>query len=144
MKSNLIVSMLLEEQTDGYLAVVLTPRSRNELLRLVPAKHEDVIAHHMTIAFKPGDDILKKYKPLVGKKIKLVVLGAASDEKGQAVLVNGPSENPHPHITISCAPGVEAKYSNELLSRGWRRTKPFNVYGQVQFVPLDDDPASKA
>jgi len=144
MKSSHIVSLMLEEQMDGYLAVVLTQNSRKELLRLVPPKHKEVIAHHSTIAFKPGAETLKKYKTLVGKKIKLVVLGAASDEKGQAVLVNGPSENPHPHITISCAPGVEAKYSNELLSRGWRRTKPFNVYGQVQFLALDDEPASKA
>ena len=140
--SHRIAALLLETAMEGYLAVVLTPESRTELLQQVPAKHANVFAHHLTIAFKPDESVYSKYANLVGETTKMTITGEASDEQGQAVLVEGPSENPNPHITISCAPGVKPAYSNTLLQQQrhgqvhFLRLEPFTVYGQVQFIPF--------
>lgn len=77
--------------------------------------------HHMTIKFKPSDEEIEKYTPLIGQKIKLKVIGFASDEKAQAVLVSSEvkSTNINPHITISVDVGVAPSYSNELLANGF-------------------------
>lgn len=76
----------------------------------------------MTVAYKPAQ--LDRYVNMVGKQVELSVIGYSADERGQAVLVMGPSENMHPHVTISVAPGTEAVYSNELLKQGWEPVRP--------------------
>jgi hypothetical protein len=64
------------------------------------------------------------------------LIGEVFDEKGQAVLVEGfPSENKHPHITISCIEGVPPKYSNELVTRIPVQAFPIKeLSGKVVFV----------
>lgn len=84
------------------------------LLKQFPAKHANVFAHHSTNWYRPAstDEID------LGHKSTLKVIGQAYDEKGYALLVeNKKSKNEFPHITISCAPGVGAVYSNELLKK---------------------------
>ena len=88
--------------------------SPEELLQMFPAKHPKVFAHHSTNWYKPSsiEDLE------VAKKSLLKIIGQAYDQKGFAVLVeNAKSKNKFPHITISCAEGVAAVYSNELLEK---------------------------
>ena len=63
-----------------------------------PPKHAKVFAHHSTIAFKPESDAGLE----VGKQVTIKVLGRASDDKDDALLVENPkSKNEFPHITLS-------------------------------------------
>lgn len=79
-----------------------------------PPKHAKVFLHHSTIEFQPFD--LNDVN--VGKHARIKILGRAYDEKGDALLVENPkSKNNNPHITVSCAEGVSAVYSNELLEK---------------------------
>jgi len=78
------------------------------------AKH---FTHHMTIKFKPSEDEVVGIP--IGEDVSLKVVGYASDENGQAVMVTGvSSSNSIPHVTVSTSEGTSPAYSNELLSRG--------------------------
>jgi hypothetical protein len=93
---------------------------------------EKVIAHHMTVKFKPTAEELEKTPK--GEKVKLKVIGWAADEKGQAVLVAPDgiaSAQKHPHVTVAVAPGVPAFYSNELLEKGVNRVSGPTLTGVV-------------
>lgn len=88
----------------------------NELVSLFPPKHQKVFAHHVTIAFRPFS--LEGIE--VGKKFRIKIIGRASDEKGDALLVEKyKTLNTHPHITLSCADGVAPSYSKELLEKAF-------------------------
>jgi hypothetical protein len=91
--------------------------SPEKLLKMFPAKHSKVFAHHSTNWYKPTSvEGLE-----IGNKNLLKIIGQASDQKGFAVLVeNAKSKNKFPHITISCAEGVAPVYSNELLEKASR------------------------
>ena len=114
-----------------YAGAFLPEESRAALLSAFPAKHPKVLAHHMTIAFKPTDDEIAAL-PL-GQLIKLRVVGYAEDEYGQAIAaepVGVVSKNAIPHVTIS----VDKKspvYSNELLASGCEQVIPFEIYARV-------------
>lgn len=78
-----------------------------------------VIAQHMTIKYGPSREEIAKTP--IGSSVSLSVIGFATDQKCQAVVVRcekAPSANPVPHITVSVQ-GVRPVYSNDLLSRGW-------------------------
>ncbi len=78
---------------------------------------DNQLVHHMTIKFKPTLEEIEE-APL-GDEVELKIDGWAADEKGQAIAVSGfRSSNEVPHITISTAEGVGAKYSNNLLGQG--------------------------
>jgi len=105
-----------------YAAVFLDEDAQEKLLEwweitLGIPFHAHVLAHHMTIKYDPNEDEILQID--VGASANMVVIGYASDQHGQAVLVrpNVYSHNTHPHVTIAVAPGVNPVYSNELLSR---------------------------
>jgi hypothetical protein len=75
----------------------------------------------MTISYEPSDDMLNVIN--FGAKMSLRVLGNASDARGQGVAVQ-----PHVdiantqdifHVTMTCANGTGAVYTNTLLSHGF-------------------------
>jgi len=118
--AELLVHSLLEENSGLLVSAVLTPESQQLLLERVPPVHEWVKAHHMTISFNPpAERYLHYYKQAVGERMPLEVVGQAADDKAQAVVLRAESENKIPHITISCASGVNARYSNDLVAKGW-------------------------
>jgi len=106
-----------------YLSAKLTSMAKQRLLRDFPALHGDVRADHMTVWYDPPEDILERLRPLVGKKVRLKVVGYAQDDRGQAVVVQTrlPIKNPIPHVTISVSSGTKAVYSNDLLARGYEK-----------------------
>jgi hypothetical protein len=114
-----------------YAAAFLPEESRATLLAAFPPKHPKVLAHHVTLAFKPSKAELEILP--MGQLIKLRVVGYAADGFGQAVVVEPQgaiSKNAIPHITIS----VDKKspvYSNEMLSKGHESIIPFEIYARV-------------
>lgn len=139
-RSNLLVNSLLEEGTGMFVSAVLTPASRSRLLAAVPPYHPVVYAHHMTMAHDPDPATLERYRGMEGQRIRIPVTAVVVDDKAQAVLVGGDSENEYPHITISVAEGVKPVYSNELLSKGegtWYHVNIFTLEADVVIEPLD-------
>jgi hypothetical protein len=106
-------------KTDKFVSAVLTQASQDALLEAFPPAHPNVYGHHMTMAYKPSNAALDRYEPMLGERLQLRVIGYAEDESGQAVVVDGLSENAKPHITISVADGVGPAYSNSLLDGGY-------------------------
>lgn len=96
------------------IGAILTEQSRQKLLETFPPMFSNVRAHHVTIAFNPSSETLEKYQHLIGQQIDIPVFGIVKDAKSQVLLVHCPSENAHPHITISFSDESSAKYSNEL------------------------------
>ena len=84
------------------------------LVEQFPPKHPCIYAHHLTLAYRPGS--LGNITP--GRKRVVKIVGRAFDEKGDALLVEcADSEKVYPHITLSCAHGVNPDYSNTLLEQ---------------------------
>jgi hypothetical protein len=82
------------------------------LTQLFEPVHKTVLAHHSTIAFRPGSlDGIE-----VGKRQQLKIIGRVTDDKADALLVENPkSINKHPHITLSTVKGVPPMYANEMI-----------------------------
>ncbi len=85
-----------------------------DLLNKFPPKHKKVYGHHSTIAFRPND--LNGIE--IGNKSIMKVIGRVYDEKADAILVENPKSNKkYPHITISCAEGINPLYSDEMIEK---------------------------
>lgn len=105
---------MIEAESPTFFSVVLDEGSQSQLRKL--AVHPVVHCHHMTVAYHPDESYLPQLRALIGREYLLNVTALATDERGQAVRVNGaPSLNQNPHVTISCADGTPPQYSNELL-----------------------------
>jgi len=101
----------------GYVVARLTAEASEKLREY--AVHPSVFCHHMTVFFEPSqEDFEKIFTPLFGQAVTLVITGMVKDERGQAVIVQplaGIPANRRAHVTISCADGIQPKYSNEIL-----------------------------
>lgn len=92
--------------------IALFVDSPERLLKMFPARHQKVFAHHSTNWYKPAS--IEGLE--IGKKSALKIIGQAYDQKGFTLLVeNTKSKNKFPHITISCSEDTAPVYSNELL-----------------------------
>lgn len=120
-----------------YIAANLTPESIQQLKEKLPPKYSKVFYHHMTIAFNPSEEILNKYKNLIGEEIDLQVFASCHDGRAHVVLVDtNKSENEHPNITLSCDENTKPFYSNELIKR---KTNYSNIYLKLKgIVALND------
>jgi 2'-5' RNA ligase len=100
-----------------YAGIFLTDAVSEELKKAVPPVHENVFAHHLTLAY--GRHMDETYP--IGRKVIVEVLASLYDTKGQCVSVRPDflkkwlQEGQNPHITISCAKDIKPAYSNELL-----------------------------
>jgi hypothetical protein len=104
-----------------YIGLFLTEESRGKLLGMYKPLHKNVHADHVTLVFKPHEEVVKLVQSKIGTKMLLCVRGLSWDEKCQTAVVSLDSvpfcANKTPHITISCADGVKPSYSNELLAK---------------------------
>lgn len=97
--------------------LIIDGPSRQALLHAFPPMHDNIYAHHVTIAFKPSESQARELAPFCGQVINFEAIAEASDDFGQAVLVSGiDGNNKFPHITISTSPETKPAYSNELLA----------------------------
>lgn len=123
---------------NGYFAAVLTEKAQRKLA--AAAKHPQVYCHHVTLAYRPTEEQYEKYAPLLGTTVFVDIEEMREDEKGQAASVRLaiPCENIHPHVTISCADGIPAVYSNALLKAPGKKAVPCRqcVKAVVCFYPL--------
>lgn len=126
---------LKEPKKAAFLQAVLTPKAQAKLLRDFPAAHPKVHAHHMTVMVKPP---IKTVNKLLGREVKLRVVGYAEDDKAQAVVVKSmlQTDRTVPHITLSTAAGTSAKYSNEMLQGGYEK-----IHGPTLEAVIDTDPS---
>ncbi|EDQ87322.1 uncharacterized protein MONBRDRAFT_10080 [Monosiga brevicollis MX1] len=142
----------------SYSAVFLTPEAVSALRGACPPLHSQEYYHHMTLCFEPSESHLIALP--VGRRVRLRVLGHASDERGQAVAVevvpgtdeddtrtaeddgapSAPrdttlqSHNAVAHITLSTAPQVSAAYSNELLQQAQCNLTPLDTSLELEGV----------
>jgi hypothetical protein len=113
-----------------YIGVFLEPSERKRLLNLFPAKHKNIFADHITLAYKPTPEDVGRYE--LGKEISFSVIGEASDAKGHAVVTDiNVGENEISHITISTSEDTKPVYSNELLKRGHKKIAPVVFRGKI-------------
>ncbi len=75
--------------------------------------------HHLTVAFKPSDELIQELTPKIGAEYTLKVTGYYSDNDINVLSVEDipglPIQNIHPHITVSCASGIKPVHSNDVL-----------------------------
>jgi hypothetical protein len=121
-----LAEQLVEAAGPGYAAIFLHDNDKRRLLMWWRSSTREpllpvIFADHVTLKFKPSKADIEKLP--VGEEALVQVLGFASDEKGQAVLVRPSvaSHNRLPHITIATARGVSPVYSNDLLAEGYTR-----------------------
>jgi hypothetical protein len=132
-------SLLSEnEKVNAYVAAVLTEKSRQELISKVTPVHPNVVAHHVTMAFNPTKQEFDTfYASYIGRTIPVTIVGVAQDDKAQAVTVlDVPSNNKNPHITLSLADKVPAKYSNELLEKATVTPISLKLEAVIELIPL--------
>jgi hypothetical protein len=129
----------------GYVALVLDNPTQERLKAV--AVHPHVHAHHVMIAFRPTKEVYHKYTQMIGRYLEFEVTSTVLDDKAQTFRVRGvPSENKHPHVTVSLDTGVLPAYSKELLDkpdrdeRAWPGSYPFKGGGTVQFVRYHEQP----
>ena len=128
--------------SNGYIAFVLTDRSRTELIKQINPGFPDVIAHHVTIHFgveKPSIEQLGWLE----KTIQTVqVIGYAKGQNIDTVIVaiNGKTvrnDGKVFHITLSLdrSTGAKPSHSNSLLkNQAWTNVTPFTLDGNVNFI----------
>lgn len=105
---------------------------REALLRRLPARYAEVVAHHVTYSFGEAE------APLPSATAGEIV-GEADDHQGvqaMVVRIDGTTDRPDGstyHVTWSLGPGRRAKESNDVIARlGWR---PFDVPIPVRLEP---------
>jgi hypothetical protein len=150
-----------------YLGVFLDEKSKMALLEQFPPMHPNIFGAHVTLAFRPTEEEIKRFEPAIGKTATIDVNGLKYNTKGQAIEVmvlddllhldqnpfRKPGEQPL-HITISTAAGVPPKYSKELVQDdtvAWRPvsmklTGVFNTFPtwEAELVPCEDCKADHA
>lgn len=113
-----------------YVGAFLDDSEKAKLLARFAPVHPRVFAHHMTMVFKPAPD--HPVFARLGEWVDVEVFATAEDAKGQAVCVRGvESDNPNPHITISCAEGTAPVYSNDLLRAGSTPVEPLVLRARI-------------
>ncbi len=107
-----------------FTSVLLSPEARAAVLAAFPPRHIKLLADHVTLAYKPGREQLDGV-PL-GSTVTIEALADGERHNGsvQCVAVRVPELDQRfldagrfLHITISAAPGTEAKEANALLSQ---------------------------
>ena len=90
--------------------------------------------HHITVDFG-----IPNNSPLPSNPNNVQVIGVASDDKAQALVVSvdGKKERSNGqvfHITVSTADNVKPVYSNRLLESGYTPINPINIDVEPSFV----------
>jgi len=136
-----LASIINENITISYTAVVLTKDSHNKLLPLVPKGWDSSkTCHHCTLNMgKAKENIV----PWLGKKISLDILGFVTDDKVCAVKVKLPNDliiSGIPHITIATTNGGKPFLAGKLdySNMSILPNMPSKVEGVIKEVPEGD------
>ena len=120
-----------------YIGIFLTPESRWQVLANCRPAHSELYASHVTLSFKPTCQQLTN--ALIGKKVKLQLVGQSDNGRIQAAVVGLPhqlsSQNKTAHITVSAIEGVAPKSANVMLqAKLIRQTQVVYLEGTVGVV----------
>eukprot|EP00164_Ancoracysta_twista_P004522 GFYU01006102.1.p1 GENE.GFYU01006102.1~~GFYU01006102.1.p1 ORF type:complete len:1730 (-),score=510.95 GFYU01006102.1:75-5264(-) len=126
-----------------YVGVLLNEESKRSLASSFKFVHETLSADHVTVHYKPSDEILESVD--YGKEVTIEVIGHAVSDDIQAAAVRlADVENndrtlfnhiPIPHITLSYRRGVLAKQSTALLADGYKSVvQPLTLTGRIGAV----------
>lgn len=104
------------DRKPAYLGVFLSSASRAKLVHEFPYLFHKAEGGHVTITKNVTPELLAR----VGERVSLRVVGVASDDRVQAVVVDLPpdlkSDNRIPHITMSHVEEASPKDSNTMLA----------------------------
>ena len=122
-----------------YIGIFLDASSKALLARKFPFIHDSAKNDHVTLGF--GVELTPEIEAMIGKRVKMRVIGQAADGRAHALVVDLPKDVPFygdrtPHITMSVARGARAKESNTLLKRdGYDPVSGPTVSGVVDTYP---------
>ncbi|KAL0046380.1 hypothetical protein WJX82_010916 [Trebouxia sp. C0006] len=120
-----------------YAGVFLDPLSTARLLSFASPKHSKLSADHLTMIYRPSQDILSSLT--LGLVVDLQVLGKVEDSALQAVAVQCPGwvmkflQRPA-HVTVSMAEGSKRKTAGDLL----QKVQQGHIYG-VEYTRCTED-----
>jgi len=105
-----------------------------QIKRIASPVHCNHFMHHITVDFG-----IPNNSPLPSNPNNVQVIGVASDDKAQALVVSvdGKKERSNGqvfHITVSTADNVKPVYSNRLLESGYTPINPINIDVEPSFV----------
>lgn len=108
------------DHSKHYLAFVISPESREELIRLFKPKFSRVICHHVTIEFNVADGF--DLSEFISKPYTVKAIGVAQGDGVEciAVSINGVRERidgSFYHITLSVEPPHKPVESNTLKDK---------------------------
>ena len=87
--------------------------------------------HHLTVAFKPSGELIQELSPKIGTEYTLNVVGYYSDNDINLLSIEDlpglPIQYIHPHIPVSCAPGIKPAHSNAVLHDNRTLPAPNNL-----------------
>lgn len=117
----------------SYWAFVLDEESRNQLLMAVPAKFQDIITHHVTLAFGVPENAYISD----GQGVVITPVWEYFDDSLQAVVVRVEGyglkrpDGKDFHITLSLdkSKGRKPVHSNELIAKYDRTTYSIPIIG---------------
>jgi len=121
-----------------YTALILDPASHTAVQKWFEQVSgepllDTVFAHHITIQFKPSESQVADIE--VGSKASVKVVGWASDDKIQVVVVSGLTvASGVPHVTLATAPGTSPAYAKQLLQDSYTRAGGPVLTGQIEAV----------
>ncbi len=120
-----------------YSAVVLTPESRNKLLKAFEGDIPlgwDIYAHHMTIIF--GQGLPENMKHMIGKPVELITTKVGISDMAIAVLVSGietlTGKPAHITIAVNTKEGGKPVMSGDITK--WKSIHNFKIVGVVTEV----------
>lgn len=122
-----------------YLAFVLAPASRTELLRQFKPKFKKIVCHHVTVEFNLTDETLVVLQEEL-KDATVEVVGYQSGEGVECLVcsVNGSRKRPDGktyHITLSLAAGHKAVESNQLIAtQGYQSCIPIHIEAELELL----------
>ena len=139
LSSLLIIDKLRQRYlNEGYHAYVLSPESRDSIIKNHPPAYPEVIAHHVTHAFG-----VKKGERTPDQPKNIEVIGHVDDGNGvQAAVVKVDGREFRPdgkryHVTISIdrKKGRKPVHSNDVISAlGYEKVKPYSISAQSRLV----------
>jgi len=125
----------LQKKT-SYIGIFLDSASKAKLIEEFSLKHDKVKNDHVTLAFKPPEEMAD----LIGRRVTMTVIGYAEDELAQAAVISLPSDIPYsgksmPHVTITHDKSVQAKHSNNIISDAYKEVANFEISGIIDAHP---------
>lgn len=111
------------EEVKGFYALTLDPRSKLDIQQY--ASHEIVVSDHVTVAYKPSDQVGEILNTMLGRTYNIKAHTYISNDRIDSALVDiqGLKSDRIAHITISHIKGAVPAESNDLIQNPQHKEK---------------------